>query len=89
MEARESASVHYVADGRPISPSRNNDSALCTPNKVTFDTREIGSNVNQRKPYNAKFKFFTKPLGPGHYDPTCELTKPKHQGAGWGADRSP
>ena len=38
-----------------------------------------------KKPYNRAFEFFTKPLGPGHYEPTQELTKPKSQGPGWGA----
>ena len=44
--------------------------------------------MNQRKAYNAKFGFFTKPLGPGHYDPTNDLTKPKKHGPGWAATRS-
>ena len=86
MEARD-ASGNQLIEGQLISPSR----AYRSPenNKNTYDTRDADTNVNQRKSYNAKFQFFTKPLGPGHYDPTCELTKKKYQGAGWGAERSP
>lgn len=57
---------------------------LRSPEKPKYDTRDEETNANQRKHYNAKFEFFTKPLGPGHYDPTNELTKPKKHGPGWG-----
>ena len=40
-------------------------------------------NANQKKPYNAKFEFFTKNLGPGHYEPSVEVTKPKTKGTTW------
>ena len=41
--------------------------------------------MNQKKSYNAKFEFFTKPLGPGHYEPSIELTKKVRQGPSWGS----
>ena len=34
--------------------------------------------------YSTRYAFFTKPLGPGHYDPSVELTKPKSHGKSWG-----
>ena len=55
---------------------------------MPYDTRDEDGktlNANMKKSYNQKFEFFTKPLGPGHYEPTLELTKPKSQGPGWGA----
>ena len=52
-----------------------------------YDTRDEESNLNQKKPYNAKFEFFTKPLGPGHYDPSLAITKRVKQGTSWGATR--
>ena len=45
-----------------------------------YDTRKLDGailNANQKKTYNKQFEFFTKALGPGHYDPKLELTKPK------------
>ena len=44
-------------------------------------------NANQKKFYNAQHEFFTKSLGPGHYEPSVELTKPKRNGTGWGSTR--
>lgn len=41
-----------------------------SPQKPKYDTRALDGttlNENQKKPYNAKYEFFTKPLGPGHY----------------------
>ena len=45
-------------------------------------------NANQKKPYNAKFEFFTKNLGPGHYEPSVEITKPKSKGTAWCAGQA-
>ena len=89
LDAMDSSGNHQ-ADWQPESPEATRN-MLRSPIRQAYDTRDEGeaTNMNQRKSYNAKFQFFTKPLGPGHYDPTTELTKPKHQGAGWGAERSP
>ena len=59
-----------------------------SPSKPQYDTREEDGqnlNTNQNKSYNKQHEFFTKSLGPGHYEPTNELTKPKTPGAGFGA----
>ena len=48
----------------------------------------IKLNANQLKSYNAKFEFFTKPLGPGHYEPKIDITKPKKHGSQWCASKS-
>ena len=59
------------------SPDRQ---APRTPPPLAYDTRdEDGQNLNsnQRKPYNKAHEFFTKPLGPGSYDASVELTKKK------------
>ena len=42
-------------------------------------------NANQKKTYNAQYEFFTKPLGPGHYEPSVEITKPKSKALKLGA----
>lgn len=59
------------------------------PLKVQYDTREDVDNPNIRKPYNAMHSFFTKKLGPGHYDPMCSVTKPQQQASGWSSQLSP
>ena len=59
-----------------------------SPEKPKYDTRDEETNVNQRKKYNADHEFFTKPLGPGHYDPANDLTKPKKHGPSWGATKT-
>ena len=61
-----------------------------SPQRPQYDTRaEDGTtlNNNQKKPYNAKFEFFTKPLGPGHYQPNLESTKPKAKVNAWGSSK--
>lgn len=62
-----------------------------SPARPQYDTREEDGqtlNANQKKFYNQQFQFFTKTLGPGHYEPSLELTKPKSQGTGWAANRT-
>lgn len=57
---------------------------------MPYDTRAedgVTLNTNQKKPYNAKYQFFTKPLGPGHYQPSVEPTKPKSKSNTWGASK--
>ena len=44
-------------------------------------------NKNQEKSYNKKYEFFTKPLGPGHYDADMRLTKPGSTGSNWAAQK--
>ena len=78
-----------ASDGR--YGQRVNQSASPEPPKPVYDTRnEDGKklNANQKKPYNAKFEFFTKGLGPGHYEPKMDLTKKRNQGTSWCASRS-
>mmetsp|Transcript_23407 Transcript_23407/g.31363 ORF Transcript_23407/g.31363 Transcript_23407/m.31363 type:complete len:126 (-) Transcript_23407:996-1373(-) len=83
--ARESKGM---SDAQNMSPNHYDMRMPRSPAKPKYDTRDEETNLNQRKAYNAKFEFFTKPLGPGHYDPASDLTKPKKQGAGWGAARA-
>ena len=42
----------------------------------TYEDLLFVNNANQQKSYNAKYEFFTKPLGPGHYKPLDTITKP-------------
>ena len=41
-----------------------------------YEESQIKLNKNQQKSYNARYEFFTKPLGPGHYEPLNHATKP-------------
>lgn len=46
------------------------------------EDENISKKNKQYLTYNEKYEFFTKPLGPGHYNPKIEITKPKPQQKG-------
>lgn len=74
--------------GSAVNEETRKIKASKSPTKPQYDTRkEDGSipNANQKKSYNQQFEFFTKPLGPGHYEPSVQLTKPKSQAPNLGA----
>ena len=65
---------------RVVSAEKMRTMPVSTPPNIT----EV-PNKNQEKSYNKKYEFFTKPLGPGHYDAKVKLTKPQSSGSNWHA----
>lgn len=50
--------------------------------------KHVETKKEEKKTFNQKNEFFTKPLGPGHYEPKVDLTKPRKQGTQWCASRT-
>ena len=81
---------HSDGGSQPTSKSVGQRKTSSSPIKPKYDTGEedgLHLNSNQKKSYNKQHQFFTKPLGPGHYEPTLDLTKPKNTSVGWAANK--
>ena len=85
-----SGAAQSNAASHPTSKSVGQRKGSNSPIKPKYNTRdEDGQNLNsnQKRSYNLQHNFFTKPLGPGHYEPSLDLTKPKSAGVGWAANK--
>lgn len=79
------AQINYKQESR--LQNQTFDNAYMSTETVNY---KLGQNdvpqVEKRRSsltYNQKFQFFTQPLGPGHYDPKIEITRPHNKGSKW------
>ena len=78
--------AHSNAASHPTGKSVGQRKTSSSPIKPKYNTRDEDGqklNSNQKKSYNMQHQFFTKTLGPGHYEPSLDLIKPKSAGVGW------
>lgn len=76
------AQIYFKQDAKKGLENQTFDNAYKSTETVqyklgeNYEDKPLVENRRSSLTYNQKFQFFTKPLGPGHYDPKIEITRP-------------